>query len=223
MRTNKTAIIIGATGLIGSHLLTLLQEDTSFSKITILVRHPLALEHPKVKEIILDFNKQEDFRAAITKCDVVYCMVGTTTKKVKGNKEAYRKVDVDIPVNAAKYSREVGCTQLALVSAIGANSSSSNFYQKIKGEVEDIISGLELPTLLIFRPSLLLGKRQELRFGEKIAVFIMPLIAFLLPSKLRPIKASQVAKAMLEASKKEVKGKLLLEYKEMMQIHQSTI
>lgn len=215
MNNLKSVTLIGATGLIGSHLLTLLQDDPSISEIRILVRRSLQLDHPKVKIVIVDFNDKDAIKSNITKCDTVFCMVGTTNKKVKGNKEAYRKVDYDIPVDAATYSRDIGCEQFAIVSAVGADSKSSNFYLQLKGEVEDFVSQLHFPSLLIFRPSLLIGERKESRFGESLGKIVMPLISFLLPPRMRAIKGSDVALAMAKASKSDLKEKHIFEYPEM--------
>lgn len=213
---NKTATLIGATGLIGSQLLDLLQDDSAFSEIKILVRRPIKIDNPKVKVSIIDFSDEESFQSKISGSSVVFCAVGTTNKKTKGDKNEYRKIDYNIPVTAAKLSLETGCKHFVLVSSYGANSKSNNFYTKLKGEVEDTLSSLNIPSLSIFRPSLLLGKRQEFRFGEIIATLLMNPLSFLLPTKIRPIKAYDVAKSMLEASKADTKGTKIYHYKEIM-------
>ncbi len=215
---NKSAILIGATGLIGSHLLGLLQHDSAFSEIKILVRRAVKIDNSKVKVSIIDFNDKKSFQSEISNCDVVFCAVGTTNNKTKGDKEEYRKVDYHIPVTAAKYSLEAGCEQFILVSSVGANSESNNFYTKLKGEVEDSISDLNIPSLSIFRPSLLLGNRKEFRFGERMATFLMPPLSFVLPKKMRPIQAYDVARSMLEVSKTNTKGKKIYHYKEIMEL-----
>lgn len=213
---NKTATLIGATGLIGSQLLDLLQDDSAFSEIKILVRRPIKIDNPKVKVSIIDFSDEESFQSEISGSSVVFCAIGTTNKKTKGDKNEYRKIDYNIPVTAAKLSLKTGCKQFVLVSSYGANSKSNNFYTKLKGEVEDTLSSLNIPSLSIFRPSLLLGKRQEFRFGEIIATLLMNPLSFLLPTKIRPIKAYDVAKSMLEASKADTKGTKIYHYKEIM-------
>lgn len=213
---NKTATLIGATGLIGSQLLDLLQADSAFSEIKILVRRPIKIDNPKVKVSIIDFSDEESFQSEISGSSVVFCAIGTTNKKTKGDKNEYRKIDYNIPVTAAKLSLKTGCKQFVLVSSYGANSKSNNFYTKLKGEVEDTLSSLNIPSLSIFRPSLLLGKRQEFRFGEIIATLLMNPLSFLLPTKIKPIKAYDVAKSMLEASKADTKGTKIYHYKEIM-------
>ena len=213
---NRTATIIGATGLIGSQLLDLLQNDSAFSEIKIIVRRAVKIDNPKVKVSIIDFSDEESFQSKISGSSVVFCAVGTTNKKTKSDKNEYRKIDYYIPVTAAKLSLETGCEQFILVSSYGANSKSNNFYTKLKGEVEDTISGLNIPSLSIFRPSLLLGKRQEFRFGEIIATLLMKPLSFLLPTKMKPIRAHDVAKSMIEASKADAKGTKIFHYKEIL-------
>ena len=215
---NKTATIIGVIGLIGSHLLEILQNDPDFSLIKVLVRRPVPHNHPKVKISVIDFADAEAFKAVIDGSDVVFCAVGTTSKKVKGEKNEYRKVDHDIPVNAAKFCSEAGCPQFVYVSSIGADSRSNNFYLKLKGEVEDALHNMNIGSILIFRPSLLLGKRKEFRLGEYIATLFMKPISFLLPSKLKPVNASDVAESMVEASKRDIKGLRLFHYREMKEV-----
>jgi uncharacterized protein YbjT (DUF2867 family) len=211
----KTVVLIGATGLVGSRVLELLQNDAEFSEIRVLVRKAVNFKHPKVTTAVVDFSDETSFKPQIGKCDLVFCAVGTTNKKVKGNKAAYRKVDFEIPVNAAKYALEEDCPQFVLVSSIGANSKSSTFYTRLKGETEDRLSEMNIPSLLIFRPSLLLGERNEFRFGEFAGKILMIPLAFLLPEKMKPISAENLAKAMVAASKLNPPGKHIYHYSEM--------
>lgn len=211
----KTAAIIGATGLIGSHLLKLLQDDDHFSEISVLVRRPFPNNHPKIKVLVIDFADEAAFKAGIDGCDAVFVAVGTTQKKVKGDKEAYRKVDYGIPVNAAKFCAETGCKSFLLVSSVGADSRSSNFYLNLKGEVEDEISRQSIPSISIFRPSMLLGNRQESRPMETVAQVISKGVSFLFPSKFKPIAAANVAKAMVAASKLDNPGFRVYHFAEM--------
>jgi len=211
----KTAVLIGATGLIGSHLLKFLQNDDHFSEIRVLVRRQVAINHLNVKLIVLDFEDETAFRNGITGCDSVFVAVGTTQKKVNGDKAAYRKVDYDIPVNAAKFCAEAGCKSFLLVSSVGADSKSGNFYLKLKGEVEEKISSMSIPSISIFRPSMLLGNRQESRPMESIAQVISRPLGALFPSKYKPVKASDVARAMIIASKQNTPGFRIYHYREM--------
>lgn len=202
-----TATLIGATGLIGSHLLELLLADDKFGTVRILVRRPFELNHPKLEKKLVDFSDMESYRLALEGSDVIFCAIGTTQKKVKGDKEAYRKVDFDIPVNAARLGKLCGCETFVLVSSVGASSKSNNFYLKLKGEVEDAVNACGITHLHIVRPSLLLGKRKEYRFGERIAQAVMPVISFLLPKKYRPVQARQVAEEMVSGTWRIESGK----------------
>jgi uncharacterized protein YbjT (DUF2867 family) len=214
-----TATLIGATGLIGSHLLQLLLQDQYFETVRILVRRPFELTHSKLEKKIVDFNNMESYRLALEGSDVIFCTVGTTQKKVKGNKEAYRKVDYDIPVHAAQLGKLCGCKTFILVSAIGANSKSSNFYLQLKGEVEDAVKAVGLQSVHIMQPSILLGKRNEFRLGERIGQFLMNVLSFLIPNKYKPIKATTIATAMLNASKKQTSGCHIYSFKEIKMVN----
>ena len=176
--------------------------------------------NPKVKEVIIDFNDKEAFQHAIEAGSSIFCAIGTTNSKVKGNKEMYRKVDYDIPVHAAKFGLEKNCNTFVLVSSTGADSNSSNFYTKLKGEVEDDISSLGYQNLHILRPSLLLGNREEFRFGEKLGKYFMTVFSFLIPSKYKAIQAKNVAKAMLKASKVNINETQVYHYREILNLSQ---
>ena len=215
---DQTATLIGASGLIGSHLLQLLLKDNTFSTVKIIVRRPQLLRDPKLQEIVIDFEDKKALEQAIAGSAVVFSAVGTTQKKVKGDKNAYRKVDFDIPVNAAKAAAKFGVYSFSLVSSVGANAANNNnFYLKLKGIVEEAVSKESIPQLHIMRPSMLLGDRKEKRIGESIAAVLMPIFSIFLFGKFakyKAIKAEDVAKAMLQASKSPVKGIHIYEYEE---------
>lgn len=208
------ATLIGATGLIGSHLLELLLNDEYFDTIRILVRRPLELNHPKLEKKLVDFSDKESFRLALEESDVIFCAVGTTQKKVNGDKEAYRKVDYDIAVNAAQLGKLCGCETFVLVSSVGANPKSNNFYLKLKGEIEEAVKATGIKNIQIMRPSVLLGKRNVSRPAEKISMRIMSAFSFLIPSRYKAIKAVDVAKAMISVSKISDKGFSILHFRE---------
>jgi len=213
--SEKTATLIGATGLIGGELLSLLLDDDHFEKVRILVRRPFSRNHPKLEKKLVDFTDADSLLVDLDESDTVFCTIGTTMKKVKGNKDAYRKIDYDIPVNIARYCKIMNCKNYILVSAVGADSQSRNFYLKLKGEVEDIVRKVGLESTYIMRPTILLGKRHEFRFGESISVPLVKKISFLLPSKYKPIEATEVARAMLAAAKISEKGFFVCEYNQM--------
>lgn len=193
------ATVIGATGLIGGHLLELLLQDPYFESVRILIRKPLDIIAPKLEKKLVDFSDLESFRLALEDSDVIFCTIGTTMKKMKGDKDAYRKVDYDIAVNAANLGKACGCEKYVLISSIGANSKSNNFYLRLKGETEEAVHASGINEVYILRPSLLLGNRKEFRLTEKIAAWLMPLFSFIIPAKYRPVKARDVAKAMIHA------------------------
>lgn len=217
----QTAVVVGSTGLIGSQLVQLLLNDVAFTEVRILVRRTVSFSHPKLVVQIVAFDDYHDLKEKIGNGHSLFCCVGTTQKKVKGDKVAYRKVDYNIPVNAANASTENGFKNFLLVSASGANKNSGNFYLRLKGEVEESISKLEFKSIYFFRPSILLGDRKEFRAGEKIAQGSMQLLSFLFAGPLRkykPIHSNDVAKAMVAASKQNKKGIHVCGYDEMMEM-----
>lgn len=167
---NKTALIIGATGLTGQHCLQEIVASPQYKSVLVLTRKALKFTSEKVKNLVVDFDNLSNIRNQI-KADDVYCCIGTTIKKA-GSETAFRKVDLEIPMMIADVALQNGAKQFILVSAIGADPASSIFYNKVKGELEDALQNLNYQTLLIFRPSVLLGKREETRLGEKVAIFV---------------------------------------------------
>ncbi len=214
----KTATLIGATGLIGSQILQQLIDDADFRKIKVLVRRPFKFVHPKIELIQLDFADEVAYQAAIAGSDAVFCSVGTTLKQVNSDMVAYRKIDYDIPVNAARFCVATGCPKFLLVSSIGANSQSSNFYLKLKGEVEEKVGSLGIPSVAVFRPSMLLGERAEFRLGEKVGQTLMGVLGFMIPKPYKAIDVKTVAKAMIAVAKKETQGLEFYTYAEMLNL-----
>ncbi len=208
MSTN-TATLIGATGLIGNHLLEQLMADSEFEKIRLIVRRPLEINDPGVEIRVIDFEDQAAFEEAIAGSAVVFCSVGTTQQKVSGDMDAYRKIDYDIPMNAALLSKKTGCETFILVSSVGAESKSRTFYLRLKGEVESHIKKLGFNSLYIMQPSMLLGDRKEFRMGELIMQVVMKLVSGILvgnSAKFKPIHANKVAIAMINAAKENKPG-----------------
>ena len=156
----KTAVLLGATGLTGNYLLHLLLADDYFAQIRVLVRKPFAFIHPRLEVCVTDFDDHNNFHRALGKGDTIFCCIGTTMKKVNGDKALYRRIDFNIPVHAAQWGIDNGFSQYLVVSAIGANAKSSNFYLSLKGSMEEAIHALPYTSLHIFRPSLLLGSRE---------------------------------------------------------------
>lgn len=205
----KIATIVGATGMIGNYLLEALLQDDYFSTVRIVVRRPYQKTDPKMEVKLVDFNDAESLKLALEGSDTIFCCIGTTQKNVKGDNTLYRKIDYDIPLRAARFGKEIGCEKFIIVSSVGANSHSNTFYLKLKGELENAIHSLDIETVHIFQPSMLLGDRKEKRTGERLLQGSMKLISgvFLGPlRKFRAIHGKTVARAMLNAAKKNDKG-----------------
>ena len=213
--SEQTAVIIGASGLIGNHLVDHIFHDEYFSTVRVLVRRRLALNHPKLQQVIVDFNDIDNYTDKFGKGDIIFCCVGTTQKKVKGDKIAYEKVDHDIPVNAAQTGIDNGFKKILIVSSIGANPISNNFYLRLKGKMEKDVKQFPFNSISFFRPSMLLGQRNEARPAEKAGQVIMQAFSFLFFGsfkKYHPVKAEDVARAMIAESKREEAGIHILEY-----------
>lgn len=201
-----TATLVGATGLIGGYLLEELLNDPYFDTVRILIRRPIDITHPKLEKKIVDFNDSDSLLVALSNSDVLFCAIGSTMKKVKGDKDTYRKIDFDIPVKLAKFCKMTGCEMFILVSSGGANSKSMIFYQRLKGETDEALKEVGLKSVHIMRPSLLLGKRKEFRLGENIGKALMTSLSFLIPEKYKAIHGRDVAKVMLALAKKNEEG-----------------
>ena len=211
---SKEVTLFGSTGLIGTLLLDILIEDNDYHKINVVTRKPISLNHKKIKIHIIAFSDSKSYSQTLRNSQIVFASIGTTQSKVKGNKESYRKIDFDIIYNIAKACKKSNVENFSFVSSSGANIKSNNFYLNLKGEIENSILNLNLSSTSVFRPSLLLGKRKEKRYGEKIAQLIMPFLSFLMPSKYKPIKAALVAKSMVNISKSIEPGFKIYHYKE---------
>jgi uncharacterized protein YbjT (DUF2867 family) len=211
----RTAVVLGATGLIGSSLVEQLLADDTFSTVRVLVRKPISIQHPKLEVYITNFSDYEGYRKNLGTGDCIFSCIGTTNANVKGDKLLYRSIDFDIPVNAARFGKDAGFKQFLLVSAIGADARSRIFYSRLKGEVEEMIAGYKFSALHIFRPSFLIGRKENKRTGENILTNLFRIFSFLIPSKYKAINGSVVAKAMLQAAKEEKQGLHIYGYKEM--------
>ncbi len=211
------AILIGASGLTGGLLLQKMLVDPVFSKIKLLTRRPLGIVHGKLEEAVINFEDEVAFSREVANADVLFCCVGTTQQKVKGDLAAYRKIDFDIPVQAARFCAQQHIPKYLLVSSVGASASSGNFYLRLKGETEAAVLSQSIPSIYIMRPSMLLGNHPETRWGEIIGQPLMRFFSLFLfgtLSKYKAIHANDVAQAMLHASKQTASGKFILEYKE---------
>jgi uncharacterized protein YbjT (DUF2867 family) len=209
----KTALIAGATGLVGKACLYELLESNTYARVTALVRKPIPLKHHKLHQLVVDFDNLHAVKEELFANDV-YCCLGTTIK-VAGSQENFKKVDYYYPLELAHLTKLNGADTFLLISAMGADAKSSIFYSRIKGEVEQAIDTIGFQLFGIFRPSLLLGDRIEFRLGEQIAKVVMKGIGWLFVGPLKKykgIQASTVAKAMVNAaSLNRTQGKMIYE------------
>jgi uncharacterized protein YbjT (DUF2867 family) len=200
-------ILVGASGLIGSNLLSELIQSEEISEILLPVRKSTDISNPKVKELILNFDELNTYSSHI-QGDIIYSCLGTTKRETPDSK-LYRKIDLEYPLNLAKLGVKNGVSQFHIISSFGADAESSNSYLKLKGELEQELKKLNIPSLHIYQPSFLIGNRKENRLADKIMKPIFKLIDPLLIGtlkKYRSIKAVNVAKVMLSQSIKDLKG-----------------
>jgi uncharacterized protein YbjT (DUF2867 family) len=224
-----TALIVGASGLVGEQLLSLLLASPRYNKVIALVRQPLPLKHHKLVQWPIDFeNLTQQLRNfqpidssklkvdgegslnKLPKIDHIYCTLGTTIKKA-GSKQAFYQVDHDYPLSIAEYFYQQGASLFAIVSAIGANKHSAAFYNQVKGEVEASLADIGYQYLGIFQPSMLVGNRKEFRLGECIGTVFMKSFAFIIPKKYRVIEAIKVANAMIAFANKPSQGTSIIQ------------
>lgn len=201
----SVALIAGASGLVGNHLLHLLLKNDYFTQVVSVGRRKLPVTHSKLFQHIVDF---ENLAEESLKADHVFCCLGTTIKKA-GSQEAFRKVDFTYPLELAKYGLGHGAKSFHVVTAMGAKADSKIFYSRIKGEVEEAIKALPFEQIHICRPTILLGERNESRVAEKVAQVVTKTLGFLFIGflkKFKGIEAKQVAIFINEISLTDQKG-----------------
>ncbi len=206
-RPKKTALIAGASGLVGSFCLRLLLQSDRYFKVISIGRTALPMQHPKLEQVLVDFDNLAAHKYSLI-ADDIFCCLGTTIKKA-GSKDNFFKVDYSYVVNLATLTAKSFASQFLVVSALGASAGSPIFYSRVKGQMENAIKPMPFLAVLIFQPSLLLGPRQEKRLGEKIAGFAMRALnfAFIGPlRKYRPVTAEEVAQAMLYVAMQDGAG-----------------
>ncbi|RNC83153.1 MAG: NAD-dependent epimerase/dehydratase family protein [Balneola sp.] len=196
--TGKTAIVFGATGLVGSHLLQLLLSDDRYEKVLVFHRRSIGVTHPKLTEHTSRFEEINVWKHLI-QGDELYSALGTTLKKA-GTKRAQFRVDYDHQFNVAEAAAANGVSSYCLISSVGATRQSKNFYLNMKGQLDNAVKQLAFKKICILRPSFLDGNRKEKRTKEKMGLAAFNLVS-LIPGirKYRPIHAHQVAEAMINA------------------------
>lgn len=221
--SHRHALIAGATGLVGSRLVACLAADDLFGSVTALVRRPLGVSHPKLTTHVIDFGQpggQFDERVGEQAGDVlagatdVFCALGTTIAAA-GSQEAFRRVDHDLVIALAGACARAGATRFFLVSSVGADAASRNFYLRVKGETERDVTALGFVRVDIFRPGLLVGPRSERRPGEALAQRLLPRVDWLLGgpfSKYRSVEAGLVARAVAATARHDAAGRYIHEY-----------
>lgn len=210
------AVLFGGTGLTGGCILDLLKYDSDFKSIIVVSRKILTHSSNKISNKVIDFSNPFEIESCIKQDSIVFSCIGTTQAQVKGDKKKYREIDFDITLNIANACKKLNAKKFLFISSGGANSSSSNFYLKLKGEIEDAVIKVKNNSLFILKPSLLLGRRNNSRFIENIGQIIMPLFSILLPESIKAIEATTVAKCILELSKSELSNLNIIENKEIL-------
>jgi uncharacterized protein YbjT (DUF2867 family) len=204
---SRTALVVGASGLVGGHCLIALLDDPNYRSVTVLGRRPMSRAHPRLHQHVVDFDKPDTYQH-LAGADDVFCCLGTTIKKA-GSRDDFYKVDFTYPVAIAEAARANGAEQLLIVTALGANPRAAAFYSRVKGDLENAVSRMAFRALHIFRPSLLVGHREEFRPAERVALLISVPLAFVLVGPLRryrPIEASAVAACMVKTAKRGLAG-----------------
>jgi uncharacterized protein YbjT (DUF2867 family) len=198
---NKTAVVFGATGMVGREIVNELCDSHEYSKVIAVVRSTLLISNVKLEQLqIIDYSELGQYKSQLN-ASTYFCCIGTTIK-IAGSQEAFRRVDHDIPQQIAQLAQELSVASLVVISSIGARADAANFYLRTKGEMENSISKTYSGNLKIVRPSLLMGNHTEFRFAEKFSTVFMKVLGWLFvgsAKKYRGIYAGDVAKAMIKA------------------------
>ena len=217
----KTALLVGGSGLVGRFCLQALLQDPAYSSVVSLARRELQIHDPKLIQRIQPFEELASLQ--LPPIDDVFCALGTTIRKA-GSQAAFRHVDYEYPLMVADHALKFGAKQFMLVSSVGADPKSKNFYLRTKGELEQALRRLPFKTFHIFKPSFLMGPREESRFGESVAIPLAKVFQFLLIGALRryrPIPAQTVGRAMVAAAKADREGAFAWEFDEINRLAQS--
>ncbi len=202
-----TICISGASGLVGNEILIQLLNNPKTEKVLVLARNPLSFGHPKMQVVLVPFDQLDQLEVA-EKIDFAFCALGTTLRKA-GSKARQQEIDRDYVTAFGRFCKRAGVRKIGIVSSIGANEKSSNFYLRTKGEMEESILQLEIPTTVFIRPSFLIGPRKERSFGDRLiqgfALIISPLL-FGKARKYKAIQGSKVAQKLIESTLSESPG-----------------
>ncbi|MBL8523096.1 MAG: oxidoreductase [Betaproteobacteria bacterium] len=209
MATKRIAIIAGSTGLVGRHLIEQLLASPRYSQVHAIGRRAPSIVHEKLHVIASDLQSIP----TLPSVDDAFCCLGTTIRKA-GSQAAFRAVDFDMVINFAKAARQAGAKRFLVVSSLGANTKSAVFYSRVKGEAEQALQEIRFESLTFLRPSFLIGERAEARAGERLGIKAFSAVAPLMIGpmrKLRPIRAQDVAAAMVSGADREAPGEKVME------------
>lgn len=218
-KRTKTALLVGASGLVGSHCLRLLLESPAYSRVRVIARKPVGVQHGKLNQHVFNFDVLPDV-PGLFEVEDVFCCLGTTIARA-GSQAGFAKVDRDYPRMIAERAVNYGARQFLLVSSVGADARSRNFYLRTKGEAEQSVRALPFHAVHLFRPSMLLGDRAEFRWKEKMAEPFMRALSLALLggwSKYRAINGSTVARAMVNAANVDSAGVHVYEFSELQKL-----
>jgi len=213
--STRTALVAGASGLVGSQVLRLLLEDPAYSRVTLLARRELPLSHKKLEQRIASFDRLAQI-ADFPRVHDVFCCLGTTMKQA-GSPDAFRKVDFTYVVELARVAVRHRASQFLVVTAVGADPQSRILYSRVKGDAEEALRRLQFESIQIFRPSLVVGARAQSRLAERVARLLGLLVGWALVgplSRYRPIKAEALARAMVRVARDAPRGTHVYESKE---------
>lgn len=207
----KTALVAGATGLVGKELINELIADNNYQKVIVFSRRKLQVSHPKLEVVLINFDRLEEINIP-EKTDECFCTLGTTQKK--SGKDGSFKVDYEYVLKLTRLCTDYNIPKFIVVSSQGANPKSSFFYMKTKGRMEEAVKKSGIETVYIVRPSLITGKREENRIAEKIGFHLYKVLRPLMVGKLkklRPVSGTQIAKSMIALAKNSEKGNFTIE------------
>lgn len=207
----KTALVVGATGLVGKELISELILNSNYQKVIVLSRRELKVSHPKLEVVFIDFNQLE-VQNITDKVDECFCSLGTTQKK--SGKQGLYQVDFEFVLKLAQLCNRNNISKFIVVSSQGANPNSAFFYMKTKGQMEEAVKKTGIETVYIVRPSLITGAREEKRFAELLGSYLYKFFTPLMIGKLRklrPVSGTQIAKSMIALAQRNEKGNFTIE------------
>lgn len=206
------AIVIGASGLIGSNIVNILANKPVYDEVVLLVRRKPEAEIPNIRQLVINFDALDDYRQELNG-NVIFSCLGTTRSQVIDNKE-YRKIDFDYPIQIAEAAAKNGVEQFHIISSLGANKNSANSYLKLKGEIEEALKNIPFKSIHIYRPSFITGKRSKKRITDIVLIPLMKLINPILTGNLkkyRSIEAAVIANAMIKRASANLSGIFIYE------------